>query len=57
MNVKQPEKPVPPADKNRVPSAGETANLEEKYEHLEELAKRSFAAKRRHLQATRPPQP
>jgi hypothetical protein len=39
----------------RVPSAGDTANPDElkddleKYEHLEELAERFFAAKRRHL--------
>jgi glycosyltransferase involved in cell wall biosynthesis len=47
----------------RVLSAGDTANPDElkndleKYEHLEELAERFFAAKRRHPQAPPPPQP
>ena len=57
MHVNQPEKLVPPADRNRVPSAGDTANPDklkddlEKYEHLQELAERFFAAKRRNPQA------
>jgi hypothetical protein len=57
MNAKQPEKSVPSTDRNRVPLAGDTANQEElkdglkKYEHLEKLAERFFAAKRRHPQA------
>jgi len=44
---------VPLADRNRVPSAGDTANPDElkdnlgKYEHREEVAKPFFAAKRR----------
>ena len=43
MNANQPEKLVPPADRNRVPSAGDTANPDElkddleKYEHLQEV--------------------
>jgi len=50
------EKSVPSTDRNRVPLAGDTANQGElkdgleKYEHLEELAERFFAAKRRHPQ-------
>lgn len=46
----------------RVPSAGDTANPDElkddleKYEHLQELAGRFFAPKRRHPQAPQPAQ-
>jgi hypothetical protein len=47
----------------RVPSAGDTANPDElkddpgKYDHLEELAERFFAAKRRHLRHHSPGSP
>jgi hypothetical protein len=46
----------------RVPSAGDTANPDElkddleKYEHLQELAERFFAPKRRHPKAPQPAQ-
>jgi hypothetical protein len=56
VNGNQPDKLAPPADRNRVPSAGDRANPDElkdeleKYEHLKELAERLFAAKRRHPQ-------
>ena len=49
-------------DRNRVPSAGETANPDElkddleKYDDLEELAELFFAAKLRRSQAPQPPQ-
>jgi hypothetical protein len=57
MNANQPEKLLPPADRNRVPSAGDTANPDElkddleKYEHLKGLAERFFRAKPRHPRA------
>jgi hypothetical protein len=63
MNANQPEKLVPPADRNGARSARDTANPDElkddlgKYEHLEELAERFFATKRRHSQAPQVPQP
>jgi hypothetical protein len=48
------EKLVPLVDRNRAPSVGDTANSDElkdhleKYDHVQELAERFFAAKRRH---------
>jgi hypothetical protein len=48
---------------NRAPSVGDTANSDElkddleKYEHVQQLAQRFFAAKRRNPQAPQSPQP
>jgi hypothetical protein len=56
VNGNQADKLGPPADRNRVPSAGDTENPDElkdeleKYEHREELAELFFTAKRHHPQ-------
>jgi hypothetical protein len=63
MKPSQREKLVPLVDRNRAPSVGDTANSDElkddleKCEHVQELAERFFAAKRRNPQAPQFPQP
>jgi hypothetical protein len=57
MNVNRLEKLVSPDDRARASSAGDTADPDElkddleKYQHLQELAERFFAAERRRPQA------
>jgi hypothetical protein len=57
MNVNQLEKLVSLADRDRASSVGDTADPDElkddlgKYEHVQELGERFFAAERRHPQA------